>query len=62
MKFNYYLPSSTLNCIKSNNYTDILVIYRRNKILDFLTNKSININIKLKDEFYSDNYLNNMSD
>ena len=58
IKYNFYIPSFVIGSAKARNFTDIINIYRRNKIIDFINQNSINININIKDkrEFSDDNY------
>ena len=58
IKFNCYIPSFSINYIKALNYTDIIKIYRKNKMLDFIKDDSfsIHINISSKESFKNDNY------
>ena len=61
LKFNYYSTDFSIGFLDSNGQTDIVNIYRRNKILDFIRRKTINFQIKLKQKrfFPNDNYIMN---
>ena len=54
---NLYLPTKANDCIKEYNYANILVIYRKNKNLKFINERTIelNYNMTIKDSFSSDN-------
>ena len=57
---NLYTPRFFLGYIKSIKYCDLITVYRRNKILDFINENSLNINIKVKakDNKSFEKYLN----
>jgi len=57
---NVYTPGFFLGYIKSLKYCDLITVYRRNKILDFINENSlkININIKVKEIKSFEKYLN----
>ena len=57
---NVYTPGFFLGYIKSFKYCDLITVYRRNKILDFINENSlkININIKVKEIKSFEKYLN----
>ena len=54
---NLYLPTKANDCIKEYNYANILVIYRKNKNLKFINERTIELNYNMtkKDSFSSDN-------
>ena len=54
---NYYLPTQSNDYIKEYNYANILKIYRKNKNLKFINERTIEIsyNMTRKDSFSSDN-------
>ena len=54
---NLYFPAQSNNCIKDYNYANILIIYRKNKNLKFINERTIDIRYTMtrKDSFSSDN-------
>jgi hypothetical protein len=58
-KFNFHLPNLSLDYLGPFSCVDIVSIYRRNKLLDFLRERSIviKINIQTKRSFSNDNYI-----
>jgi hypothetical protein len=54
---NYYLPTQSNDCIKEYNYANILNIYRKNKNLKFINERTIETSYSMarKDSFSSDN-------
>ena len=50
LKFNIYVPNFSIGYIGSYSHTDIANIYRRNKILDFIRSKSLEISIKMEEK------------
>ena len=57
--YNCYLPNFTIGYSEHRNCSDITKVYRRNKYLNFVRKKSLNIsaNIKQKSEYQNENYL-----
>ena len=64
IKYNFYVPNYSIGMVKGNNYTDIINIYRKNKIIDFIKENSIlfSINVKNKIEMSDDNFIEWSSD
>ena len=52
---NYYIPTQSRDCVKENNYANILIIYRKNKNLKFINERTIEISYDMskKDSFSS---------
>ena len=60
-KFNYYSPKLSIYSVNSNNYADIIRVYRRNKLLKFINSNFFRINIKIRETNPSNDYLNDWS-
>ena len=58
IKYNFYAPNFIMSCIKSNNYTDIFSVYRKNKVLDFINKNSFRFGLNSKKIHYiaNENY------
>ena len=64
IKHNFYAPGFSMGCIRSFKYTDVLIIYRKNKILDFMNENSLqfDFNFKQKQCLKNDSYFDEWSD